>query len=142
MARIPLIQKLTSMVHHKETVDPQPVELNAPQPSPQQSLRDEMMMYIRQEVSRIAVQEGHGSFEEEDDFEIDEDDSPLSPHELRYQDTGTPPVEPPPEPSTSPQAVSSPSQEGERPVDPVGGSVAPSGASKVEAKAPAGGHAQ
>lgn len=54
-----------------EVLDPTPVELTGTRPP---TLREQIQWYIADEVSRLAKEEGHPTFEEEDDFE--EDDPP------------------------------------------------------------------
>lgn len=64
-----------------ETLDPTPMEI--PIEFKTNSLRDEMREYIRQMVSQEAITKGQGSFEEEDDFDIEDDEMPYSPYEER-----------------------------------------------------------
>lgn len=63
----------------KEYPDPTPIELPLDYKRPL-SLREEMALMIREEASRLAEQAGMGSFEDEDDFRLD-DDQPGA-HEL------------------------------------------------------------
>lgn len=44
---------------------------------------DDIKAFIRSEVSRIAADEGAETFEEADDFDVDEDPDPLSQYELQ-----------------------------------------------------------
>jgi len=57
-----------------------PVELGLPEERPL-SLRDEMMRFIRSEISRQADDTGQETFEEANDFDVDEDEW-KSPYEL------------------------------------------------------------
>lgn len=66
----------------QEIADPRPVEiplgLNRPL-----TLKEEMRRFIREEFSNYATTQGAPSFEEEDDFDIDDDDTmPFSKYEL------------------------------------------------------------
>lgn len=54
-----------------EQLDPTPVAL--PLGSPEPTLRDLVRQYIRQEISAQAASQGAGTFEEEDDFEVDDE---------------------------------------------------------------------
>ena len=69
--------------HGHEILDPQPVarplNWNAPEP-----LESMIRRYIRTELSRHAADEGHETFEEADDFDVDDDFDPTSPWELNY----------------------------------------------------------
>lgn len=47
------------------------------------SLHEEIKRFVRQELSARAADEGEESFEEADDFEVDEDPDLFSPYELR-----------------------------------------------------------
>lgn len=75
-----------------EQVDNTPVEMPTRLRLPQ-SRTDQMRAFIRQEMSRQAAETGHETFEEADDFEINEEDLPLTPYELMD-------LEPPAEPTT------------------------------------------
>lgn len=83
----------------KEKIDPTPVELAELAPPP--SLKEELQRYIRLELSRMAEAQGHGSFEDEDDFEEEnEEPLPLSQYELTDMIEELPPeasADPPPE---------------------------------------------
>lgn len=46
------------------------------------SRHEEMKEFIRREMSRMAADAGHESFEEADDFDVDEDPDPVSVYEL------------------------------------------------------------
>lgn len=66
-----------------DQVDPTPMELSEEFQRPV-SLKEQIQAYIRTEMSRAAVESGHGSFDEEDDFEVvDEDEVKLSAHDVR-----------------------------------------------------------
>lgn len=65
----------------RETPDPTPLEIPEGHQRPL-SLREDMQRFIRAEISRVAQETQHGSFDEEDDF--DEDDAEpdiLTPYE-------------------------------------------------------------
>lgn len=65
----------------QEIPDPTPVEI----PLHLQraiSRHEEMKAYIRAELARQAADEGFETFEEADDFEVDEDPDPLSQYEM------------------------------------------------------------
>lgn len=64
-----------------EVLDPTPMEVPGELRRPP-TLREQIQACIREEVSRAAQNMGGGSFEEEDDFEEDEVDLPLSGYEL------------------------------------------------------------
>lgn len=71
------------------------------------TLREEMQRFIRQEISRRADQHGEGSFEEEDDFEIDETEISLTKYavsELTPEETPAYPLEPTAETPPTPPA--------------------------------------
>lgn len=50
------------------------------------TLREDVRRLVQTEFSRIAQQEGHGTFEEEDDFDVGDDYDPESPYELDQED--------------------------------------------------------
>lgn len=54
---------------------PDPVPFEVPGMERPLTLREEMRRFVREEISRAAVQTGLPSFEEEDDFEVDDDDT-------------------------------------------------------------------
>lgn len=66
----------------RELPDDTPVEvpLNWKRPP---SMQEMIKQHIRVEMSRQAADSGFESFEESDDFEVDEDPDPLSQYELR-----------------------------------------------------------
>lgn len=66
----------------REHPDPTPVEVPLGYRAPP-TLREQMQMYIREELSAKAAQAGLGTFEEENDFEPeDADEIPLSGYEV------------------------------------------------------------
>lgn len=95
----------------REIPDPTPVAVPAgwSRPVP---LQQQIQAMIRTELSRKAVEDGQESFEEADDFDVDEEPDPLSPYEMpeglperptRHEtlDGG---IEPPPPPGEAPTA--------------------------------------
>lgn len=87
-----------------ERLDPQPAAL------PERripTLREQVQAFIQQEVSLKAYLEGHESFEEADDFDLDDDDQELGLTE--YQQMGKEGIESlegqedPPEPPKPPE---------------------------------------
>lgn len=71
---------VSAIPNPKEKPDLQPVEIPIGLDRPP-SLKEEMQMYIRQQFSQLAEEHNLGSFEEEDDFDIDDDDLPYSKYE-------------------------------------------------------------
>lgn len=71
----------------REILDPTPVAIPLGFGRPE-SLEEKMHRMVRSYVSAIAQNNGHESFEEADDFEVEDDDTlqPSSPHELRELD--------------------------------------------------------
>lgn len=100
-----------------ERVDDTPVELPTRLRLPQ-SRTDQMRAFIRHELSLQAQDQGHESFEEADDFEIDEEDAPLSKYELMD-------LEPPAPPELTPPLQNSVEAVGQPPVDPAASSEEP-----------------
>lgn len=45
-------------------------------------IRDEMLAYVQTHLSRMADEAGEESFEESEDFEVDDDPAPIGEHEL------------------------------------------------------------
>lgn len=96
----------------RELPDDTPVEvpLNWKRPP---SLREMIQQHIRTEMSLTAQGEGMETFEEADDFEVDEDPDPLSQYELREMAEERPkppaeaPKEKPPESAKSAEAPAS-----------------------------------
>lgn len=88
-----------------EVLDDTPVAL--PLKFRRQSFVDQIQSFIRAELSRQADDQGHESFEEADDFWIDDDDLPRSQYELEadqeFAELYRP--EPDPEPSSEPTAT-------------------------------------
>lgn len=96
-----------------EPVDNTPVGIPTRLRLPQ-SRTDQIRSFIRQELSNQALEQGHETFEEADDFEIDEEDSPLSPYELHDLEPPAPPdpvTAKPPEAAGQPPAVPAASSE-------------------------------
>lgn len=73
---------MAKIVDGKEVLDSTPVEVPLHWKRPP-SLRDQIKQYVRSELSSQASEEGFDSFEEADDFEVDEDPDPLSAYELK-----------------------------------------------------------
>ena len=106
---------------------PSPIPVAIPVGYDQPDTMAEMVQkYVRQEMSVHAKENAMGTFEEEDDFEIDDDqlDLPLSGYEVHEYDmvdepdpTVAPSTEPAPEPSQEPPATPAEpsSNEGEKP---------------------------
>jgi hypothetical protein len=65
----------------RELPDPTPVSVPAGFARPI-ALHEQIKRLIRTEMSRQAVTEEKESFEEADDFDVDEDGDPLSPYEI------------------------------------------------------------
>lgn len=67
----------------RQIPDPRPVEVPTGLRKPE-NLHESMRRMIRTELSRAAVASGVESFEEADDFEVDdgEDEAPLGPYEI------------------------------------------------------------
>lgn len=61
----------------KEKPDPTPVAAIAQRQRPL-TLREEMQRFIREQASEVAEMHGHDSFEDFDDFEIDDEDPDLT----------------------------------------------------------------
>lgn len=90
----------------RELPDPTPIDvpLNWKRPP---SMQDLIKQHIRVEMSRQAADTGMETFEEADDFEVDEDPDPLSQYELREmaEERPKPRVEAPQEkPAEQPKA--------------------------------------
>lgn len=64
-----------------EILDPTPVALPVRFQRPP-SLVDDVRRLVAQEMSRVAMDQDFDSFEDADDFDIDDDDQPRSRHEL------------------------------------------------------------
>jgi hypothetical protein len=106
----------------RELPDPTPVSVPAGFARPI-ALHEQIKRFIRTEMSRQAVTEEKESFEEADDFDVDEEGDPLSPYEIpeglperpqgRLDLDADPPPHPgapaPPEPATQAAAASAPS---------------------------------
>lgn len=85
----------------KEHLDPTPVSVPAGWQRPP-TMEELIRRHIRQEMSRQAADQGEETFEEADDFEVDEDPDPLSPYEIpeapQEWPGGVKPVDPAPPP--------------------------------------------
>lgn len=68
-----------------EKLDNTPVEVPALVNRREDSLREMIQRAVRNEISRAAVQAGAGSFEDEDDFSIDERDPMDSPYTIEME---------------------------------------------------------
>ena len=79
--------ELTEIPPNAETPDPIPMEV--PVEFEGRDLRDEVMDYVRDILSKQAQDEGMETLEEANDFEMDEDDDPLiaSPYEYDELDS-------------------------------------------------------
>ena len=66
----------------RDPVDPNPTEWPADKLIPP-SFEERMQAFVRGELSRIAEDKGMPTFEEEDDFDIDDEDDLLSPYQVR-----------------------------------------------------------
>lgn len=65
----------------REIPDQTPVEI-PPHLARVVTRHEQMKAYIRAELSRLAAEEGEETFEEADDFDVDEDPDPLSAYEI------------------------------------------------------------
>jgi len=65
----------------QEVPDPRPVAIPAGFQRPE-PLADLIRRLVRTQISQQASAEGQETWEEADDFEVDEDDDPLSPYEI------------------------------------------------------------
>lgn len=65
----------------KERVDPTPVEL--PVDARPLTMEDRLKAYIRQQISFRAEQQGMASFDEEDDFDIEDDEEMAQPYPVQ-----------------------------------------------------------
>ena len=72
----------TDVPDGREYPDQTPVEIPAGYGQPL-SLRDEMRRFIREEMSNQALVDGHETFEESDDFDIDDEDDYESPYTMQ-----------------------------------------------------------
>lgn len=84
----------------REIPDPTPVSVPAgwSRPLP---LAEQIRRMVRQEMSQHAQAQGMESFEEADDFDVDEDSDPLSPYEI---------PEAPPELQNGPESIDGPAE--------------------------------
>lgn len=68
----------------RETPDPTPLEaVGLPAPP---TVEEQIRQWVRYEVAQHAMATGEGTFEDEDDFELDDDELPRSPYEEHYLD--------------------------------------------------------
>jgi hypothetical protein len=65
----------------REIPDPNPIELPGGFNRPP-TLQEQIKRFIRAELSRQAADDGDETFEEADDFDVDEDPDPLSGYEI------------------------------------------------------------
>lgn len=71
----------------REIPDPRPMEMPLGMRKPE-SMEDMIRRYVRVEASRIAQQEGMESFEEADDFEVEDDDLSDAPTQYMVPEVG------------------------------------------------------
>lgn len=67
-----------------DPVDPRPHELCQRVPR-EPSLKEQIRQLVRVQLSEAFAAQGYGTFEEEDDFEVDDEYDLASPHEDRYR---------------------------------------------------------
>lgn len=106
--------------NNAEILDHTPIEISAEQSAPL-SLKDEMRRFISDEISRVAESQDEETFEESDDFDLDDDDLPESPYELTemQEEFLMEPPEPPSEtPHEAPDATPAPPAEPPHPQTP------------------------
>lgn len=98
--------------HGREILDDTPRAL--PLRFRQQSWAEQMRAFVQNELSRMAESHDAETFEEADDFWIDEDDTlPRTEYELTEEYVL--PLEPDPEPSAQPGSETAPSQDDAKP---------------------------
>lgn len=121
---------MAKIVDGKEVLDSTPLEVPLHWRRPP-SLRDQIKQFVRTELSAQAEDRGFDSFEEADDFEMDEDPDPLSRYELTPAQEEVPvsAITKRQEKQEAPQEKKS-AGPAATPVDPA--SSAPSGAAKAE----------
>jgi len=100
----------------KEYLDQTPIEIGIDQQRPL-SLHEEMRRFITEEVSRQATSEGHESFEDADDFDLEQDEfqTQYTLHEMQEEE----PIDPvPSEPKVDapPDATLAPKPEDTTPI--------------------------
>lgn len=71
----------------REIPDPRPMEMPLGMRKPE-SMEDMIRRYVRVEASRIAQQEGMESFEEADDFDVEDDDLSDAPTQYMVPEVG------------------------------------------------------
>ncbi len=97
-------ERINDRVHPGEIPDPVPLEIPVELRGPP-TTRELVQQYVAEAVSAQAVEDGYGSFEEEDDFEIpDETLLDLSGYEVIEipMEDEAPPDAAPPEPAPAP----------------------------------------
>lgn len=93
-------------------VDPQPIEVPVELLAPP-SLEERIVRMIRQEISRAAQRVGAGTFEEEDDFELEDDDGVFSDYQvlaMAQDEAPDPPADPGEAPATGASLESGPEE--------------------------------
>ncbi len=89
----------TLRINHQEVPDKTPIEIGIHErPDP---LAEQIQMIVQAEMSKLAVATGRESFEEANDFEIDDEDDPHSQYELTVLQEEHEPDPPPAEPAPS-----------------------------------------
>lgn len=87
----------------RELPDSTPIELPLHWQRPQ-TIQEQIRSFVRSELSRRAAAQGEETFEEADDFDVDDDFDPRSPWELNFdqeqepRQTAEPPAPAPPPP--------------------------------------------
>ena len=110
--------------HAKDELDLTPMEM--PVQGPERTYADEMRRIVRDEMSRLADAKGQETFEQADDFDIEEEPLPLSQYEMSdmQEDEAYAPVDP----GTGtpvPNENGPPAVEERRPETPAGENMAP-----------------
>lgn len=115
-ADVNVYSELVPCGSHVEELDPTPVSVPLGYQQPL-TLQEEMRRFIREEISRAAASGGAGTFEEEDDFDIEDEELPLSQYEMDVMQEEAPrewtkepapakgPVVPPAKPTGSAEVV-------------------------------------
>lgn len=106
---------ITRDANNHEILDDTPVAM--PMRFRRQSFVDQMREFVRQELSRQAEQQNHETFEEADDFYIEDDDLPRTRYELddemiSYHEPAAEPESPAPASQTPPQTDSESGSDG------------------------------
>lgn len=76
----------------REVPDPRPMEL-APGATHPETLESMLQRFVRQEISRRAADQGEESFEEANDFDIEEDDFEYDSKLTQYEEMGREPID-------------------------------------------------